>query len=215
MLAHESRSKQEPSGAGAVRQGILAAARQVISAQGVPRLTLEAVAAQAGISKGGLLYHFPTKDAMLHGLLHEHHGKLLEACQAHFLADPLKNVPGRLHRAWIRTERGACGAEEGIMMGDIAAIVTNPVLAAPLQKFWLHWGELLAADGLEEGDSQLIQIALAGLKMVRTLGSCMDAGQHSKLLARLEAIASPAGEEKVYDVACTWGVCAHEAWKGI
>lgn len=215
MLAHEPRSKSERLGAGAVRQGILAAARQVIAAQGVPRLTLEAVAVQVGISKGGLLYHFPTKDAMLHGLLHEYHGRLLDACVGHFKADPLKDRPGRVHRAWIRTEHCECDSDQGILMGDIAAIITNPLLAAPLQKFWLSWGELLAEDGLEAGDSQLIQIALAGLKMIRTLGSCMDACTHESLLARLEGIATPAEGTKEYDEACGWAACAHEAWKGI
>jgi AcrR family transcriptional regulator len=214
MLAHEPRSKSERSGAGAVRQGILAAARQVISSHGVPRLTLEAVAAQAGISKGGLLYHFPTKDAMLQGMLLEHHCGILAICREQFLADGHKERPGRLHRAWIRSERIVSGMEDGLTMGDIAAIVTNPVLSQPLQEFWKGWGELLAGDGLDEGDSNLIQIALAGLKMVRTMGTCMESRQIEMLLGRLESIATPPEGYKNYDEACSWAVCAHDAWKG-
>ena len=42
---------------------------------GAQALTLDAVAAEAGVSKGGLLYHFKTKrellDAMLEGWLEE------------------------------------------------------------------------------------------------------------------------------------------------
>jgi AcrR family transcriptional regulator len=34
-------------------------------------VTLEAVAAEAGVSKGGLLYHFPTKDALLEALVQD------------------------------------------------------------------------------------------------------------------------------------------------
>lgn len=36
---------------------------------GASRMTLDAVAAKAGISKGGLLYNFPTKEALLEAML--------------------------------------------------------------------------------------------------------------------------------------------------
>ena len=36
---------------------------------GVARLTLEAAAAEAGLSKGGVLYHFPTRDALVAGMV--------------------------------------------------------------------------------------------------------------------------------------------------
>ncbi|MEN9355367.1 MAG: hypothetical protein RL318_2692 [Fibrobacterota bacterium] len=215
MLAHEPRSRAERSSiAGGGRQGILIAARQVISHQGVPKLTLEAVAAQAGISKGGLLYHFPTKEAMLHGLLHEHHCNMVQACREQFLCDPDKTLPGRMHRAWIKAVRAGIPDEEDLQLGDIAAIVTNPVLSEPLQRFWMAWGILLLEDGLSEEDALLIQITLAGLKMVRTLGSCLPESQHEKLLARLEAIATPGQGHKEYDESCVWAVCANDAWKG-
>ena len=37
--------------------------------RGVPGLTLEAAARGAGVSKGGLLYHFASKEALLAALL--------------------------------------------------------------------------------------------------------------------------------------------------
>jgi AcrR family transcriptional regulator len=43
------------------RSQILDAAEAVVMCQGVRNLTLDAVAAHAGISKGGLLYHFRSK----------------------------------------------------------------------------------------------------------------------------------------------------------
>ena len=41
---------------------------------GVARLTLDAAAAEAGLSKGGVLYHFPTRDALVAGMV----GKIIE-----------------------------------------------------------------------------------------------------------------------------------------
>src|SRR5687768_15624169 len=47
------------------RERILEAAERVVGDVGAARMTLEGVAQAAGVSKGGLLYHFPTKEALL------------------------------------------------------------------------------------------------------------------------------------------------------
>src|SRR3712207_9422759 len=43
----------------------LEAAERVVARDGVARLSLDAVAGNADVSKGGLLYHFPNKDALI------------------------------------------------------------------------------------------------------------------------------------------------------
>lgn len=48
-----------------VRERILDAASDMVARLGGANLTLEQVAQSAGVSKGGLLYHFPTKEALL------------------------------------------------------------------------------------------------------------------------------------------------------
>ena len=51
------------------RHRILRSLRSLLGRAGTAGVTLEAVAAEAGVSKGGLLYHFPSKSAMYLGLL--------------------------------------------------------------------------------------------------------------------------------------------------
>ncbi|MEJ7649442.1 MAG: TetR family transcriptional regulator [Nakamurella sp.] len=51
------------------RDRILGALRVVLARGGSSAATLEAVAAEAAVSKGGLLYHFPTKQALYEGLV--------------------------------------------------------------------------------------------------------------------------------------------------
>src|SRR5205809_615370 len=50
---------------------LLDAAEAVVVRQGIANLTLDAVAAEAGMSKGGLLHHFPTKDRLVEALVAE------------------------------------------------------------------------------------------------------------------------------------------------
>lgn len=54
------------------RDRILDAALNVIGEAGACRMTLDAVAAAAEVSKGGLLYHFPDKESLLRGVLDRH-----------------------------------------------------------------------------------------------------------------------------------------------
>ncbi|PXX62987.1 TetR family transcriptional regulator [Nocardia tenerifensis] len=51
------------------RDRILDALELLLLDKGMSHVTLESVAARAGVSKGGLLYHFKNKDALLAGLV--------------------------------------------------------------------------------------------------------------------------------------------------
>src|SRR5690349_2409157 len=51
------------------RSEILDAARKVLLRSGVAAMTLEAVATEAGMSKTGLYYYFPSKDALIFELV--------------------------------------------------------------------------------------------------------------------------------------------------
>ncbi|PTE20023.1 TetR/AcrR family transcriptional regulator, partial [Cereibacter changlensis JA139] len=55
----EVEQKSRKKTAQATRRRLLDAADQLSRTVGPARLSLEAVAAEAGVSKGGLLYHFP------------------------------------------------------------------------------------------------------------------------------------------------------------
>jgi AcrR family transcriptional regulator len=50
------------------RDRILDAFAELLSVEGERHATVEAVARRAGVSKGGLLYHFPSKDRLVDGL---------------------------------------------------------------------------------------------------------------------------------------------------
>src|SRR6266540_1213684 len=54
------------------RDRILAAAADVARESGPGSLSLDAVASRAGVSKGGLLYNFPTKAKLMQGLVEDY-----------------------------------------------------------------------------------------------------------------------------------------------
>ena len=60
---------ERQKGQSSSRERILDAASQLVCEIGAGRLTLDAVADRAGLSKGGLLYSFPSKDDLLRGMV--------------------------------------------------------------------------------------------------------------------------------------------------
>ncbi|TNC17449.1 helix-turn-helix transcriptional regulator [Georgenia sp. 311] len=69
------------------RDKVLDAFEELLVSEGARAATLDAVAARASVSKGGLLYHFPSKDALVDGLL-ERLTRLAAADTEAMAADP-------------------------------------------------------------------------------------------------------------------------------
>jgi TetR/AcrR family transcriptional regulator, acrAB operon repressor len=87
------RTKQESE---ATRQGILAAARRVFARCGVARATLEDVAAEAGVTRGAIYWHFENKTALFEAMRVQVSVPLVERTDYALLsiraADPLASV---------------------------------------------------------------------------------------------------------------------------
>ena len=64
------------------RQSILHAAEAVLLREGLDALTLDAIAAELGLTKQGLYYHFPSKEALLAELALQEWTAAAEAAQA-------------------------------------------------------------------------------------------------------------------------------------
>lgn len=68
----------------ASREAILAAARTLLGGKGLSDCSLAAVARAAGCSKASILYHFGTRDGLLHALIAEGTRYLLTTVEAAF-----------------------------------------------------------------------------------------------------------------------------------
>ncbi len=75
---------------------IFEACSRILRREGLSSLTLDAVADEANLSKGGLLYHFPNKVALIDGLFNYHNNIFEERLQE------LTAVEGDVPGAWLR-----------------------------------------------------------------------------------------------------------------
>lgn len=115
------------------REKILDAAAELVAEIGAGRLTLDAVAERAGLSKGGLLYNFPTKDALLQAMIQRMIDQVLESREVlRSEIEPGPNLEARL--ATTSLLNLCCGGKmQEIATGLMVATAENPRLLDPVR----------------------------------------------------------------------------------
>ena len=168
------------------RARIITAAEDVVVRDGVSHLTIEAAAAEAGLSKGGVLYHFPTRDALVSAMVE----RLIASFHAELDAERGDDQrPGALTRSYIQASFAPTGSNDrDTRLGAalIAAMAAQPRLLAPLQADFDLLQGAIAADGIDEVDATIARLAADGIWLASLFGfGEIDAVLRSKVAARL------------------------------
>jgi AcrR family transcriptional regulator len=159
---------------------------------GVAKLTLDAVAAEAGASKGGILYHFPTKNALIEAMITAWMEGFDALHQQAYEADT--QMPGRWLRAYIR----ACAddpsvAEKGEFgSGLLAAVSTTPELMNVVRAKFAQYQQQAVQDGIDAATATAIRLAADGLWLADLFGLEPPApALREQVVARLLELAAP------------------------
>jgi AcrR family transcriptional regulator len=164
------------------REQLLDAAVAVIRRDGASALTLDAVAAEAGVSKGGVLYHFASKRALIDGLL----TRWLDAFEAQLSDD---DVLASYVRACDLPKAGPdYNASE---FGVLAAMIEEPEVLAATREREAVWMARILAGATDPVDAWLVRLAADGLWYSDLLGIAPPEGaDRRRLIARLLALAA-------------------------
>lgn len=189
---------------------LLDAAIRVLSRDGMGALTLDAVAREAGVSKGGLTHHFATKDALIAAMLEHFAQRLLRELDRFAADDP--DLGGRRVRAMMKVaypelrepagtrprrkkmsvvDPAATSEAQQLFYAAIAASVVNPKLLDPLREQVAGLRDRMMqnpADGLWQ---VITWLALDGLMIWQMLGLMKaDEPLHSEILQFLFKLSS-------------------------
>jgi AcrR family transcriptional regulator len=155
------------------RGRLLEAAGAVIRRDGAQALTLEAVAAEAGVSKGGLLYHFGSKRELLDGLV--------ERWLDEFQRD-IDEAGGRFPTGYVRASDGAQAEEAGLL----AALVADPAVLAAVRQRYATWQDRVVTEGGDPVEATVARLAADGLWLADLFGMAPPEGElRRRVLARL------------------------------
>ena len=135
-------------------------------------LVLDAVARDAGVSKGGLLYHFPSKEALVAGLV----ARMLDGFDE--VQDEAAGEDPEPAGAWARaylastvTETGEPADNSGqLMAGMLAALGSNSPQLEVLRERFGGWQRRLLADGADPTLAAIVRLAADGLWLSSLLG---------------------------------------------
>ncbi len=173
------------------KERILDAAEQVVLKQGAAHLTLDAVAQQASISKGGLLYNFPGKEDLIRGMVARLSGRFQAEVARRAEGD--SNPAGRHTRAYVDVSFPAPAAlsalHDPVCAGLLAAVVTNLSLLEPMRDSAVAMQARLTNDGIDPVLATIVRLAVDGLWMSDLFGvNPLDQNLRTSVLERLHAL---------------------------
>ena len=185
---------QRPNGQ-ATRRRILRSAAQHVGLHGPARLTLESCAEASGLSKGAVLYHFKTKDALITAMLESILDGFDHATSAITASDDSEF--GGYAAAYAKVSFDPGNNRPEAAAGLLAAISNNLELLEPAAARHLHYQHMLEADGISPAIATLVRLSADGLFFARALGLAppTDALTEEVLKSLLGLIASPTPKE--------------------
>jgi AcrR family transcriptional regulator len=136
------------------QQRLLDVAGELVTESGVMALTLDAVAKRAGVSKGGLLHHFPSKNALLMAMVEDISARFMGQVAQQAKDDP--DAHGRSARAYVRTVVDEPDQEIRRWGALSAAFMSDPSL---LKDWRARLAELRAVDMAEADDPVGLMVA--------------------------------------------------------
>jgi AcrR family transcriptional regulator len=148
---------------------ILRATSEIVSNDGIRSLTLDAVAQRAGVSKGGLLYHFPSKHALLRALvLHDLDEFEVEVERR---AADLAAGPGRRLRASVEVAFDPSQAYGPEFLGALIGVFAeDPSLLEEVAARFRRSLQVIDEDADDRAVATLVRLALDGLFLADAMG---------------------------------------------
>lgn len=167
------------------RETVLNAAAQIIAQHGFSAFTIEAVAQEAGVTKGGVLHHFPSKEALINGLIDQVILMFNTRLQEELQTEP-DDAPGRWLRAYIRTVFLVRYDDKNLLPALAAAVAAEHQILARIRRSFE--GSQLAAeqDGTNPVLSTIIRLAVDGMVFARALNvDVLDQAQSRRVYDEL------------------------------
>jgi AcrR family transcriptional regulator len=138
------------------REELLNACEQLLREHGITHLSLDRVAQHAKISKGGVLHHFPTKQALIMGVVERLLVRFRQLAEKHYQLEAIGK--GRWLKAYVRTSFDVDAPT--MELSKILGLANEmDALAEVVMQDALYWQKLFAEDGISPSLTVIVQRA--------------------------------------------------------
>ena len=163
------------------RDLILDAAERIVEAEGASRMTIDAVVKESGFSKGGVLYHFGSKAALIEGMM-DRMARAVEEDAQRAACDPDCDVLVAILTKLLDRDK----ERKLVRMGLLAAIAQQPELVAPIRDVVKRVHDQVADHTSDEELTHILFLAADGLRYSSMLGvDVMSEEDRARVEARL------------------------------
>lgn len=172
------------------RVRILKAAAELAKEVGPAHISLDAVAARAGLSKGGLLYNFPSKKKLIEALVERHLEKFDEVLRMR--ESEHSDCGNALALALL--ELVSCEAPEHRpdAAGVLAAIAEDPSFLDPIRRYRRDLLDRLIASSGDVAGALIVFLAVEGLRSMQLFGTdTLGPSERAAIFARLRDLLHP------------------------
>lgn len=167
------------------RSAVIQAALAIIARDGPGRLTLDAIARESGISKGGLMHQFRSKEAVLKALL-EHQIGHFEAFYRAYMAEHAASQSQPHLAAQLATMREAVAQPNSVAFAIFGAVAQEPRLLSLTREIDTGRIEAIKAEAIDPDLALLRWAAAQGLVLATLFGlSPLSAEERERLFDRL------------------------------
>jgi AcrR family transcriptional regulator len=140
----------------ATRARILQAARRVLRREGAERLALARVADEAGLTVGGVRYHFPAKADLVRALADD----LVGGFEAALQAAPAE--PGARTLAYLDATLADDYDGDTASVSLLLALAGDPDMVDHVRAHYVVWQQWLADDGIDPAVATAVRLAADG-----------------------------------------------------
>lgn len=171
------------------RTRLLIAAENVLIANGVAGLSFDAVAMEAGLSKGGVLHHFRTKEDLIDALVQRYVERYDHAMNTEL--SRLGDSSGNISRAYIASSLENAQRSESnyneVGARLCAGLSSDPRKLFPVFEQNRRWQNSIENDGIDPMTATIVRLAVEGLWYLEIMGvDRFPADVRMKIIARLE-----------------------------
>jgi AcrR family transcriptional regulator len=165
-----------------VKNQILDAASTIVARKGAVHLTFDALVTETGMSKGGILYHFRNKEALLQAMV----DRMIDRFETHRDRIKEKETDAALPNAmtYILASHTKDAEEYQSDLGVLAAAANNPTLLEPLREHYRRNFNVARVDKTHVGLDTLLHLAMDGFWLLSALGLNFSTPSQTKAMLK-------------------------------
>jgi AcrR family transcriptional regulator len=147
---------------------LLGAMLEIVRDEGAAALTYDSVVARSGLTRGGVMYHFPSKQAMLQGLVDYYMQQELQNVTDKW--EKYGKTPDGLLKAEIEVSLEASPKDQLVTASLLPIVIENPKMMLEVRKVVEERYKALDQTSLGFEKAALVLLAIDAFEMSKAFG---------------------------------------------